>query len=91
MLATIVLGVTILVFERLFTPLSLSLSAILSGIGDGFCGCLSTLSTFVVELDTLAVRYAYVYAFISVGVGLVVLVIIVGLEGLNVGWQVDIT
>ena len=91
MLATIIVGVNMLIFKTFSSSQSPPLSAVIVGIEDGFCGCLSTLSTFVVELDALAVGYAYIYTLLSVGVGLIVLVIIVGLEGLNVGWTVDIS
>lgn len=39
---------------------------VLSGLEDGFCGALTTVSTFVVELNALKVPYAYRYAIISI-------------------------
>ena len=36
------------------------------GIGTGFCGCLTTVSTFVVELSTLPLKYAYIYGLTSI-------------------------
>lgn len=90
-LACIILGIDILIFGRQSTSLSSYGSAVITGIESGFCGCLSTLSTFVVELDTLSVKHAYIYAFISAAVGLVVLVLIVGVVELNIDWNVDFT
>lgn len=51
---------------------------VLQGIEDGFCGCLSTVSTWVSELTTLRRRHAYAYGLSSVVAGLVVLVAIMG-------------
>lgn len=64
MLGTVVLGITTIVLDR---PRDVVLSrweqAALYGLGNGFCGCLSTVSTWVFELRSLttvperAVRY----------------------------------
>ena len=54
---------------------------------DGFCGCLTTVSTWVVEIDTLKRRAAYLYGVASVGAGLGLLVIIMGSVRWTVGWQ----
>lgn len=51
---------------------------VLQGCMDGFCGCLTTVSTWVAELKGLRIRHAYVYGCMSVGVALVFLVIIMG-------------
>lgn len=51
---------------------------VLQGIEDGFCGCLSTVSTWASELDTLKRRHAYRYGAASVLVSLGLLVIIMG-------------
>ena len=39
---------------------------LLVGIATGFCGCLTTVSTFTVELFALPLRYAYIYAISSI-------------------------
>ncbi|KAF2799207.1 hypothetical protein K505DRAFT_346041 [Melanomma pulvis-pyrius CBS 109.77] len=42
---------------------------ILTGITEGFCGCLSTVSTWVAELSSMKKHDAYVYGTASIGVG----------------------
>jgi CrcB protein len=51
---------------------------VLQGIEDGFCGCLTTVSTWVSELNSLRRKHAYLYGAISVLVGLCLLVVIMG-------------
>lgn len=51
---------------------------VLEGIMDGFCGCLTTVSTWVLELFDLRRRHAYTYGILSVAVGLCMLVIEIG-------------
>ncbi|KAK3357080.1 CrcB-like protein-domain-containing protein [Lasiosphaeria hispida] len=51
---------------------------VLQGIQDGFCGCLTTVSTWVAELAALTRRNAYVYGGVSVLAGLGLLVAIMG-------------
>jgi CrcB protein len=60
---------------------------ILQGIIDGFCGCLTTVSTWIVELDTLKRRAAYIYGTASVLCGLGLLVIIMGSVRWTVGFS----
>lgn len=52
--------------------------SVLQGLDDGFCGSLSTVSTFAVELRGLRRFDAYRYALISVVSGIVLCVIIYG-------------
>ena len=47
---------------------------VLQGMMDGFCGCLTTVSTWVGELNGLRRRHAYVYGITSVVVGLSLLI-----------------
>ena len=51
---------------------------VLEGVIQGFCGCTTTVSTWVVELDTLRRRHAYVYGLASVSVAMGFLVAIMG-------------
>ncbi|KAF9282419.1 hypothetical protein BGZ68_005979 [Mortierella alpina] len=51
---------------------------ILSGLQDGFCGCLTTISTFALELKSLPRRASYVYALASVIVAQVLMLLILG-------------
>lgn len=51
---------------------------VLQGIEDGFCGCLTTVSTWVSELSSLRRRHAYRYGAASVIVALCVLIVIMG-------------
>ncbi|KAE9372310.1 hypothetical protein N431DRAFT_439420 [Stipitochalara longipes BDJ] len=51
---------------------------VLQGIQDGFCGCLTTVSTWVSELSSLRRRNAYRYGAASVIVALCFLIVIMG-------------
>lgn len=51
---------------------------VLQGMSDGFCGCLTTVSTWVAELKGLRIRHAYFYGGMTFGVALGLMVIIVG-------------
>ncbi|KAH8669998.1 CrcB-like protein-domain-containing protein [Ilyonectria robusta] len=51
---------------------------ILEGVEDGFCGCLTTISTWVSELSGLRRRSAWVYGTVSVVVSLVLMIAIMG-------------
>lgn len=52
---------------------------VLQGVMDGFCGSLTTVSTWVAELNGVATRrHGYLYGVVSVGVGLGLLVVIMG-------------
>ncbi|KAK3295760.1 tRNA synthetases class I (M)-domain-containing protein [Chaetomium fimeti] len=51
---------------------------VLAGVQDGFCGCLTTVSTWVGELAALRRRHAYAYGGASVLGGLAVVVAVMG-------------
>lgn len=51
---------------------------VLQGVEDGFCGCLTTVSTWVSELAALRRRHAWAYGVASVLVSLGVMVVIMG-------------
>ena len=60
--------------------------SVLQGVMEGFCGCLTTVSTWVLELDGLRRRHAWIYGLTSVGVGLSFMVVIMGSMGWTVGF-----
>ena len=60
---------------------------VLQGIEDGFCGCLTTVSTWVAEMDVLTKGRAYVYGIASVAGGLGILVIVMGSVRWGLGWE----
>ncbi|EME40419.1 hypothetical protein DOTSEDRAFT_113824, partial [Dothistroma septosporum NZE10] len=51
---------------------------VLQGVGDGFCGGLTTVSTWVLELKSLRTKHGYFYAFTSLVVSLSCMVVIRG-------------
>ncbi|PMD13329.1 hypothetical protein NA56DRAFT_638065 [Hyaloscypha hepaticicola] len=51
---------------------------VLQGIQDGFCGCLTTISTWVLELTGLRRKHAYIYGGMSMSIGLAFLAVIMG-------------
>lgn len=51
---------------------------VLQGIEDGFCGCLTTISTWVAELSSLRRKHAYIYGTASVVSALVLMIAIMG-------------
>lgn len=66
------------IIQRAPSPPSPVSCSILQGIIDGFCGCLSTISTFVVELCTLHRRKAWIYFALSYGLGQLILLLMLG-------------
>lgn len=58
---------------------------VLAGIKEGFCGGLTTVSTFVVELFGLETIYAYRYGTISIATGFSVCIVILGTVNWTVG------
>ncbi|KAF2733606.1 hypothetical protein EJ04DRAFT_513107 [Polyplosphaeria fusca] len=59
---------------------------VLQGIMDGFCGALTTVSTWIAEINGLRRGHGWTYAFTSVAVGLGTLVVIMGSVRWTVGW-----
>lgn len=52
---------------------------VLSGLRDGFCGSLTTISTFAAECNNLQrLRDAYFYALISIAIAYIIMVLILG-------------
>jgi fluoride ion exporter CrcB/FEX len=59
---------------------------VLQGIMDGFCGALTTVSTWILELNALRRGHAYIYGATSVGAGFAILVAVMGSVRWSVGW-----
>jgi fluoride ion exporter CrcB/FEX len=62
---------------------------VLQGIMDGFCGCLTTVSTWILELDALKRRHGYMYGSASVLAGLAMMVVIMGSVRWTVRWAAE--
>jgi fluoride exporter len=60
---------------------------VLEGVMEGFCGCLTTVSTWVAELTGLRRRHAWIYGTISVAVALSLMLVIMGSMGWTVGFS----
>ncbi|KAI7886861.1 CrcB-like protein-domain-containing protein [Mucor mucedo] len=74
--ATIVLAVLSLVQSGV-SLISIACDVV-DGLATGYCGCLSTISTFMVELTSLGRKDSYRYGFISVVVSQFFMFIIMG-------------
>lgn len=61
---------------------------VLQGIIDGFCGALTTVSTWIAELYGLKRKQAYFYGFGSVSVGVLLLVVVMGSIKWTIGFSV---
>jgi CrcB protein len=60
---------------------------VLQGIEDGFCGALTTVSTWIAELNGSKRKAGYIYGTASVGVALGLMVAIMGSVRWTVGWE----
>lgn len=74
---TALLG-TFHVLQSTLTPPSRTACVLLQGLGDGYCGCLTTVSTFAAEVGALKERKAWFYAVVSWGTGQLLLLVILG-------------
>ncbi|KAL2075609.1 hypothetical protein VTL71DRAFT_552 [Oculimacula yallundae] len=59
---------------------------VLQGIEDGFCGCLTTVSTWVSELSSLRRKHSYRYGAASVIVALCFMIVIMGSMRWTIGF-----
>jgi CrcB protein len=83
-LGTVILGIA---YDLQHAPLSSAAGAvgggvlgcqILQGVQDGFCGCLTTVSTWIAELKALRLAHSYCYGVVSVVFSLALLVVVMG-------------
>jgi len=61
--------------------------AALEGVIMGFCGCTTTVSTWVAELNSLRRRHAWFYGLMSLGVALGFQLVIMGSMGWTIGFD----
>ncbi len=66
------------ILQGLPNPVSPNACSILQGLGDGYCGCLTTVSTFAAEMRALTGSKRWLYGTISIVMGQVLLVLILG-------------
>ncbi|RPB29879.1 hypothetical protein L211DRAFT_800480 [Terfezia boudieri ATCC MYA-4762] len=62
---------------------------LLKGVGDGFCGCLTTVSTWVVEIRGLRRHNAYQYAIATIITGILTMIVILGIYVWSHGVLID--
>lgn len=60
------------------TPISPDACALLQGLSDGLCGCLTTVSTFAVEIYGLKGKPKWIYTFSSLVVAQIMILTIMG-------------
>jgi len=77
MFGTALLG-TFRVLQSTSSPVSPNACSLLQGLGDGYCGCLTTISTFAAELATLQEWKAWFYGALSWCTGQLVLLVVLG-------------
>ncbi|KAJ2891947.1 hypothetical protein IWW38_003407 [Coemansia aciculifera] len=58
---------------------SISSCYVLAAVSDGFCGCLTTISTFAAEINVLRSRLSMLYAGISIVVAQTLFILVAGL------------
>jgi fluoride exporter len=66
------------VLQGLPHPVSPGACSILQGLADGYCGCLTTVSTFATEMSALVVWKRWLYGTVSIVMGQVLMVVILG-------------
>lgn len=66
------------VLQGLPSPVSPRACSLLQGLGDGYCGCLTTVSTFAAEVITLRGWMSWLYVLVSWVVGQLLLLVIMG-------------
>ncbi|KAF8621606.1 hypothetical protein AX15_007626 [Amanita polypyramis BW_CC] len=77
-LGTALLGVFRVLQNKSADPLSPSACGIVEGLIDGYCGCLTTISTFVAELYELGGWRSFLYGLLSWGLSQLILLVVLG-------------
>jgi len=62
---------------------------VLQGVGDGFCGALTTVSTWVLELMSLRLKHAYIYGMTSLVIACACMLTIMGPLRWTTGFRVS--
>ncbi|KKA28972.1 hypothetical protein TD95_000923 [Thielaviopsis punctulata] len=76
LLGTMLLGAF---FDAIHAPVKHVVGCqVLFGLSDGFCGCLTTVSTWVAELSALGTKRSYIYGMVSFSAAFLILVPVVG-------------
>ena len=73
---TVIISVSLLLTFYPFASISIIDCAVLRAVANGFCGCLTTVSTLALELSTLKLRHAWRYGSASIICGLCVTILI---------------
>ncbi|KAG1152239.1 hypothetical protein G6F37_001048 [Rhizopus arrhizus] len=76
-IGTIILSVIVLL-QSGAVSLTVINCDILQALADGFCGCLTTISTFMVELNTLSLLDSYIYGSSSIVIAQCFVFVILG-------------
>ena len=76
---TMILGMAYSLQHASISGVSFVGCQVLQGVMDGFCGCLTTVSTWILELADLRKRHAYLYATLSIVVALCALILEIGI------------
>jgi fluoride exporter len=87
MFGTIVLGACFDLQHSNFGAGDMMACRILEGVMEGFCGCVTTVSTWVAELNGLKRKHSYIYGLTSVVVALSFLISIMGSLQWSQGFQ----
>ncbi|KAH9938199.1 CrcB-like protein-domain-containing protein [Fomitopsis serialis] len=66
------------VLQSTHGPLSVNACNVLNGLANGYCGCLTTVSTFATEVDALESKKAWFYVILSVVCSQLLLLVILG-------------
>ena len=77
-LGTLILGTASVLEDRYNKDIGRVVQGLIFGVITGFCGCLSTVSTFTVELTSLSCVDSYVYGLVSLVIAQIVLLVIRG-------------